>query len=98
MCKQKRQVSVHERNKPEDVVYQVRGSESCCISPPRNLFLIKYRQVQDLEKQLAQAKQQINHLRSKLEGQMDVDPDSSRQPTLQLPEVGSAPQRRQRPP
>jgi Fungal specific transcription factor domain len=56
------------------------------------------RQVQDLEKQLAQARQQLNHLRSLVkDGPMEVDLEPGHQ-SLNLPEIGSNSQRRQRPP
>jgi hypothetical protein len=59
------------------------------------------KQVQDLEKQISQVKRENAQLRSMMnlrEGQMDVDSEGPEQPPLRLPEIGSVPKRRQRPP
>lgn len=59
------------------------------------------KQVQDLEKQISHVKRENSQLRSMLnmrEGQMDVDSEGPQQATLQLPEIGSHPKRKQRPP
>ena len=67
------------------------------ITFQRTSSLTHNRQVQDLEKQLAQARQQISHLRSLAkDGAMELDLDSGHQ-SLSLPEIGSNSQRRQRP-
>ncbi|KAI9795284.1 MAG: hypothetical protein M1833_007256 [Piccolia ochrophora] len=56
--------------------------------------------VQDLEKQLAHARQQLSHLRPLVKdgSPQDMDGEPAQQPTVRLPEVGSHPRRRQRPP
>lgn len=72
----------------------------CQFTKETNRRMSSIKQVQDLEKQIAQVKQENAHLRSLMrmrEGQMDVDSDSP-QTALQLPEVGSHPKKRQRPP
>jgi hypothetical protein len=67
----------------------------CCVR--RTGGLTGARQVQDLEKQLAQARQQLNHLRSLMkDGSIEVDSEAVHQ-TLNLLEVGSNSRRRQRP-
>ncbi|KAI9783081.1 MAG: hypothetical protein M1839_004250 [Geoglossum umbratile] len=70
----------------------------CQFTKETNRRMSSIKQVQDLEKQLAQARQQLNHFRSLVkDGQMDVDLETSH-PNLGLPEIGSNSQRRQRPP
>jgi ribosomal protein L37AE/L43A len=72
----------------------------CQFTKETNRRMSSIKQVQDLEKQIAQVKQENAHLRSLMrmrEGQMDIDSDSP-QTALQLPEVGSHPKKRQRPP
>ena len=59
------------------------------------------KQVQDLEKQIAQMKRENQQLRSMMNmrsDQMDLDCQGPQQTPLQLPEIGSHPTRRQRPP
>lgn len=65
----------------------------------RSLLTI-HRQVQDLEKQLEQAKQQLNHLRSIMtdSGPVDFDHEFIRPPVLDFPGVRPKPQKRQTPP
>ncbi|KAF8866970.1 hypothetical protein BDZ45DRAFT_700501 [Acephala macrosclerotiorum] len=73
----------------------------CQFTKETNRRMSSIKQVQDLEKQIAQVKRENLHLRSMLnmrEGQMDVDNEGPQQVTIQLPEIGSHPQRRQRPP
>lgn len=73
----------------------------CQFTKETNRRMSSIKQVQDLEKQIAQVKRENSHLRSMLnmrEGQMDVDSEGPQQVALQLPEIGSHPKRRQRPP
>ncbi|KAE8444047.1 hypothetical protein EG329_000915 [Mollisiaceae sp. DMI_Dod_QoI] len=73
----------------------------CQFTKETNRRMSSIKQVQDLEKQIAQVKRENSHLRSMLnirEGQMDVDTEGPQQVALQLPEIGSHPKRRQRPP
>ncbi|TKA51798.1 hypothetical protein B0A49_13294, partial [Cryomyces minteri] len=58
------------------------------------------KQVQDLEKQLVQAKQHINQLRSMLQerGATDLDVKAPPAPLLNLPEIGPNTERRHTPP
>jgi ribosomal protein L37AE/L43A len=73
----------------------------CQFTKETNRRMSSIKQVQDLEKQIAQVKRENSHLRSMLnmrEGQMDVDIEGPQQVALQLPEIGSHPKRRQRPP
>ncbi|KAI9849118.1 MAG: hypothetical protein M1837_005348 [Sclerophora amabilis] len=96
MLEQKCQMPVHQGNQQANVLHQVSGPCSVCRE---DQSLTHSRQVQDLEKQLSQARHQLNHLRSvmKENGPAHSDPTSSLHPALNLPEVGSHPQRRQRP-
>jgi len=58
------------------------------------------KQVQDLEKQMNQVKQENSSLRRKLEGRdgmMDVDVPPAEETQLQLPQVGEEPKQRERP-
>ncbi|TAQ91226.1 hypothetical protein B7494_g453 [Chlorociboria aeruginascens] len=73
----------------------------CQFTKETNRRMSSIKQVQDLEKQISQIKRENVQLRSMLttkEGHMDVDSEGSSQPTLQLPEIGSHPTQRQRPP
>jgi ribosomal protein L37AE/L43A len=73
----------------------------CQFTKETNRRMSSIKQVQDLEKQINQIKRENTHLRSILnirEGQVDVDSEGSQQMPLQLPEIGSHPQRKQRPP
>jgi hypothetical protein len=73
----------------------------CQFTKETNRRMSSIKQVQDLEKQVAQVKRENVQLRSMLnmrEGQMDVDSEGPQQTILQLPEIGSHPKRRQRPP
>ena len=57
------------------------------------------RQVQDLEKQLLQAKQQIHHLRTNLKGtSMEIDSTSGPDESVNFSSIDSSPQRRHREP
>ncbi|KAH8819209.1 fungal-specific transcription factor domain-containing protein [Xylogone sp. PMI_703] len=72
----------------------------CQFTKETNRRMSSIKQVQDLEKQISQIKRENAQLRSMLnmrEGQMDVD-EPPQQPVLQLPEIGSHPKKRQRPP
>ncbi|KAI9761777.1 MAG: hypothetical protein M1840_001696 [Geoglossum simile] len=70
----------------------------CQFTKETNRRMSSIKQVQDLEKQLAQARQQLNHLRSLVkDGPMEIDLELGRQ-SFSLPEIGSNSQRRQRPP
>lgn len=73
----------------------------CQFTKETNRRMSSIKQVQDLEKQIAQVKRENVQLRSMLnirEGQMDVDSEGPQQNSLQLPEIGSHPKRRKRPP
>lgn len=73
----------------------------CQFTKETNRRMSSIKQVQDLEKQIAQVKQENAHLRSLMnirEGQMDLDSEGPQTTTLILPEVGSHPKKRQRPP
>ncbi|KAH8599482.1 fungal-specific transcription factor domain-containing protein [Bisporella sp. PMI_857] len=73
----------------------------CQFTKETNRRMSSIKQVQDLEKQIGQVKRENAQLRSMLnlrEGQMDVDSEGPSQTIIQLPEIGSHPQRRQRPP
>jgi ribosomal protein L37AE/L43A len=72
----------------------------CQFTKETNRRMSSIKQVQDLEKQIAQVKRENSQLRSVLnlrEGQMDIDSEGPQQTPLQLPEIGSPPKRRQRP-
>lgn len=73
----------------------------CQFTKETNRRMSSIKQVQDLEKQIAQVKQENAHLRSLMnmrDSQMDLDSDGPQTTTLVLPEVGSHPKKRQRPP
>ncbi|KAG0648991.1 putative transcriptional regulatory [Hyphodiscus hymeniophilus] len=73
----------------------------CQFTKETNRRMSSIKQVQDLEKQIAQIKRENQHLRSMMnlnESQMDLDSDGPQQTPLRLPEIGSHPTRRQRPP
>lgn len=72
---------------------------ACTFTKETNRRMSSIKQVQDLEKQLSQAKQQIAHLRSMLadNGMADLDISQPNVPSLQLPE-SSARERQQAPP
>jgi len=73
----------------------------CQFTKETNRRMSSIKQVQDLEKQIAQVKQENAHLRSLMnmkENQMDLDSEGPQTTTLVLPEVGSHPKKRQRPP
>jgi len=69
----------------------------CQFTKETNRRMSSIKQVQDLEKQIAQMKRENGQLRALLE-RMDVDDEGPQQPTVQLPEIGSHPKRRLRPP
>lgn len=71
----------------------------CQFTKETNRRMSSIKQVQDLEKQIAQIKHENAQLRmSRIrDNQMDID-SGSPQPSLQLPEVGSHPKKRTRPP
>ena len=66
MLQPKRQVSVHQRDQPTHVVHQVRqpAVELGDLGPSAFLLTQWNRQVQDLERQLSHARQQLYQLRS----------------------------------
>jgi ribosomal protein L37AE/L43A len=73
----------------------------CQFTKETNRRMSSIKQVQDLEKQIAQVKQENAHLRSLMnmrDSQMDLDSEGPQITTLILPEVGSHPKKRQRPP
>ena len=73
----------------------------CQFTKETNRRMSSIKQVQDLEKQISQIKRENVQLRTMLnarEGQMDADSEGPQQILLQLPEIGSHPPRRQRPP
>jgi hypothetical protein len=73
----------------------------CQFTKETNRRMSSIKQVQDLEKQIAQVRQENAQLRSLMrmkDGQMDVDSDGPSTTGLTLPEVGSHPKKRQRPP
>lgn len=73
----------------------------CQFTKETNRRMSSIKQVQDLEKQIASVKRENSHLRSLMnmrDGQMDIDGEGHPATTLQLPEVGAPPKRRQRPP
>ncbi|KAH0550979.1 hypothetical protein GP486_007658, partial [Trichoglossum hirsutum] len=96
----KREVSVHEGNKQANVIHKVSEREHAdigCVAFQGDVGLTEARQVQDLEKQLAQARQQLGHLRSLVKGgSMEVDLETVLQ-SLNFPDAGSNSRRRQRP-
>lgn len=73
----------------------------CQFTKETNRRMSSIKQVQDLEKQIAQVKRENTQLRQMVnvrEGGMDLDSEGAQPITLQLPEIGSHPARRQRPP
>lgn len=73
----------------------------CQFTKETNRRMSSIKQVQDLEKQIAQIKRENQQLRSMMsmrEDQMDMDGEGPHQMALQLPEIGSHPTRRPRPP
>ncbi|PSS13285.1 hypothetical protein M430DRAFT_106168 [Amorphotheca resinae ATCC 22711] len=73
----------------------------CQFTKETNRRMSSIKQVQDLEKQIAQVKRENVQLRSMLQlrdGQMDLDSERPQQTPLQLPEIGSSPMRRERAP
>lgn len=68
----------------------------CQFTKETNRRMSSIKQVQDLEKQMHQVKQENNSLRRKLEGRegtMDVEMDTGEEIPLQLPPVGAEPRR-----
>ena len=73
----------------------------CQFTKETNRRMSSIKQVQDLEKQMNQVKQENSHLRRKLEGRegsMDVEMEPADEPPLQLPPIGAEPKRIERPP
>lgn len=72
----------------------------CQFTKETNRRMSSIKQVQDLEKQISQIKRENSQLRSMLNMQdgQDLEGEESQQMPLQLPEIGSHPKRRQRPP
>ncbi|TVY20313.1 putative transcriptional regulatory protein [Lachnellula arida] len=73
----------------------------CQFTKETNRRMSSIKQVQDLEKQISQVKRENAQLRSVLnmrDGQMDAESEGPQQAPLQLPEIGSHPKRKQRPP
>lgn len=75
----------------------------CQFTKETNRRMSSIKQVQDLEKQLAQLKRENQTLRVLVNAREngangEADEDGRQQISLQLPEVGSHPKRRQRPP
>ncbi|KAI9814165.1 MAG: hypothetical protein M1827_003331 [Pycnora praestabilis] len=71
----------------------------CQFTKETNRRMSSIKQVQDLEKQLAHARQQLHHLQyaMKDKGTMKSTPEANHhQPALDLPELGSHPRRRKR--
>ncbi|KAF2143288.1 uncharacterized protein K452DRAFT_224991 [Aplosporella prunicola CBS 121167] len=75
-------------------------SVKCQFTKETNRRMSSIKQVQDLQSQLADARHQINQLRSMLHngGAMDIDRQSMDVPTLNLPEIVPSPERRHGPP
>ncbi|RDW85835.1 hypothetical protein BP5796_04160 [Coleophoma crateriformis] len=76
-------------------------SVKCQFTKETNRRMSSIKQVQDLEKQIAQMKRENSHLRSMLnirEEQVDFDTEMSQPNPLQLPEIGTHPRKRLRPP
>jgi ribosomal protein L37AE/L43A len=70
----------------------------CEFTKETNRRMSSIKQVQDLERHLMQIKRENQHLRSMLnlnDNQMDLDSEGPQQTSLQLPEIGSHPTRRQ---
>ncbi|KAI9760462.1 MAG: adenine deaminase [Chaenotheca gracillima] len=74
-------------------------SVKCQFTKETNRRMSSIKQVQDLEKQLNQTRHQLHQLRTVVKdgGSFPVDPGSGSHPVLNLPEIGSHPQKRQRP-
>ncbi len=73
----------------------------CQFTKETNRRMSSIKQVQDLEKQIAQIKRENQQLRAMVNmsgSQMDSGNGKPQQILLQLPEIGSHPMRRQRPP
>ncbi|KAA8572300.1 hypothetical protein EYC84_002926 [Monilinia fructicola] len=73
----------------------------CQFTKETNRRMSSIKQVQDLEKQIAQVKRENGQLRAMLnlrEDQMDVDNEGSAQVPVHLPEIGSQPRKRPRAP
>lgn len=73
----------------------------CQFTKETNRRMSSIKQVQDLEKQISLIKREnahLRHLMSMKEGQMDTDLEGSRNVQLSLPEIGSHPKRKCRPP
>ncbi|KAF7864432.1 hypothetical protein EAF04_006566 [Stromatinia cepivora] len=73
----------------------------CQFTKETNRRMSSIKQVQDLEKQIAQVKRENGQLRAMLsmrEDQMDVDGDGLAQTSVYLPEIGSQPKKRSRAP
>ncbi|KAM3069531.1 hypothetical protein ACMFMG_005636 [Clarireedia jacksonii] len=72
-------------------------SVKCQFTKETNRRMSSIKQVQDLEKQIAQIKRENGQLRAMLslkEGQMDIDSEGPVQtPSIHLPEIGSQPKR-----
>ncbi|OCK76458.1 hypothetical protein K432DRAFT_306326 [Lepidopterella palustris CBS 459.81] len=75
-------------------------SHKCQFTKETNRRMSSIKQVQDLQSQLAEAKHQINHLQSMLQGGglMGVDHRAMDVPMLKLPEITPNLERRQGPP
>lgn len=72
----------------------------CQFTKETNRRMSSIKQVQDLEKQMNQVKQENSSLRRKLEGRdvmMDMDTTPVDEPSLSLPPVGEEPKPRERP-
>ncbi|KAI9808207.1 MAG: hypothetical protein M1825_004664 [Sarcosagium campestre] len=74
-------------------------SVPCQFTKETNRRMSSIKQVQDLEKQLALARQQLHHLRPLVRDgdSMEIDAEATSQPAIRLPEVDAHPRRRQRP-
>jgi hypothetical protein len=73
----------------------------CQFTKETNRRMSSIKQVQDLEKQIAQVKRENAQLRSMLnvrDGQIDLEDEGAQQIPLKLPEIGSHPKRQPRPP
>lgn len=71
----------------------------CQFTKETNRRMSSIKQVQDLEKQMNQVKQENSHLRRKLEGRdgsMDIEMEPAEEAPLQLPPIGSEPRQIER--
>ena len=71
----------------------------CQFTKETNRRMSSIKQVQDLEKQMNQVKQENSHLRRKLEGRdgsIDIEMEPADEPPLHLPPIGSEPKRTER--